>query len=200
MRKRNGSLTVVPGRLSWGASRVTGSAGCGSLRFNQDSVGTMYADDESGRACYMYRTHRFASVFVAVAAALSVAACGQPATSSPTAAASKPTQSTAPAAASSPASSAAAASPSAGGAAAPSPAASPAAASSAASGTNAVAKVNANTASVPELQAAFEAAGVTNAARWAREVDEYRPYPTNDSNFAKLRQELAKYNPSADTV
>ena len=146
----------------------------------------------------MYRTHRFTSVFVAVAAALSVAACGQPATSSPTAAASKPTQSTAPA--SSPASSAAAASPSAGGAAAPSPAASPAAASSAASGTNAVAKVNANTASVPELQAAFEAAGVTNAARWAREVEEYRPYPTNDPSFAKLRQELAKYNPAPDVL
>ena len=148
----------------------------------------------------MYGTHRFASVFVAVAAALSVAACGQPATNSPTAAASKPTQSTTPAAASSPASSAAAASPSAGGAAAPSPAASAAAGSSAASGTNALAKVNANTASVPELQAALEAAGVTNAARWAREVDEYRPYPMDDPSLAKLRQELAKYNPAPDVL
>jgi hypothetical protein len=61
-------------------------------------------------------------------------------------------------------------------------------------------KVNANTASVAELQAAFQAAGITNAARWAREVDEYRPYPTNDPSFAKLRQELAKYNPGTETV
>lgn len=29
---------------------------------------------------------------------------------------------------------------------------------------------------------------------------EYRPYPTNDPAFAKLRQELAKYNPSPDVV
>ncbi len=35
--------------------------------------------------------------------------------------------------------------------------------------------VNANTASVEELQAAFEAAGISNADRWAREVAEYRP-------------------------
>ena len=39
-------------------------------------------------------------------------------------------------------------------------------------------RVNANTASVDELQAAFEAAGISNAGRWAREVAEYRPYLT----------------------
>jgi hypothetical protein len=61
-------------------------------------------------------------------------------------------------------------------------------------------KVDANKASISELQQAFEAAGISNAARWAREVDEYRPYPTDDPSFAKLRGELAKYNPGADTV
>lgn len=29
---------------------------------------------------------------------------------------------------------------------------------------------------------------------------EYRPYPENDPNMAKLRQELAKYNPAAGVV
>ncbi len=147
----------------------------------------------------MHRLHRFASVILAVIAPMSVAACSQPAASSPTAAASNPTQSTAPAAAASPASSAPAASPATGSAAAASPAASPAA-SSAAPAASTAGKVNANTASVPELQAAFEAAGVTNAVRWAREVEEYRPYPTNDPSFAKLRQELAKYNPAPDVL
>jgi len=54
-------------------------------------------------------------------------------------------------------------------------------------------KVNANTATVEELQAAFEAAGISNADRWAREVAEYRPYPS-DPTWAQLRQELGKYN------
>lgn len=72
--------------------------------------------------------------------------------------------------------------------------------SSPAVGAATVRKVNANTASAAELQQAFEAAGVTSAARWVREVQEYRPYPANDPSFAKLRGELAKYNPSADTV
>jgi hypothetical protein len=61
-------------------------------------------------------------------------------------------------------------------------------------------KVNANTANVAELQRAFEAAGISNAARWAREVEEYRPYPTDDPSFAKLRRELAKYNPGPGVV
>jgi DNA uptake protein ComE-like DNA-binding protein len=54
-------------------------------------------------------------------------------------------------------------------------------------------KVNINEATTSELEAAFKAAGVSNARRWAQEVDEYRPYPT-DPDFAKLRQELGKYN------
>ena len=65
--------------------------------------------------------------------------------------------------------------------------------SSAAPAASATAKINANTASQDELAAAFEAAGISNASKWAREVAEYRPYP-NDPTWAQLRQELAKYN------
>jgi recombination DNA repair RAD52 pathway protein len=64
----------------------------------------------------------------------------------------------------------------------------------------AAAKVPANTATRAELTAAFDAAGISNAARWAMEVEEYRPYPTNDPTFAKLRQNLAKYNPGPGVV
>jgi hypothetical protein len=78
-------------------------------------------------------------------------------------------------------------------------AASPAAAAQASPAASS-AKVSANDASIAELQQAFEAAGIPSAARWAREVDEYRPYPTNDPGFAKLRQELSKYNPSPDVL
>jgi hypothetical protein len=60
-------------------------------------------------------------------------------------------------------------------------------------------EVNANTASVEELQAAFEAAGITNADKWAREVAEYRPYPA-DPTWAQLRQELSKYNIAPDVL
>lgn len=55
------------------------------------------------------------------------------------------------------------------------------------------ATVDANTASVDEMAAAFEAAGVANADRWAREVEEYRPYSGTD-DWAHLKQELSKYN------
>jgi hypothetical protein len=61
-------------------------------------------------------------------------------------------------------------------------------------------KVNANTASQDDVQRALETNGVPSASRWAREVVEYRPYPTDDPSFAKLRQELAKYNPAPDVV
>jgi hypothetical protein len=53
--------------------------------------------------------------------------------------------------------------------------------------------VDANNAAIDELAAAFEAVGVANAERWAREVDEYRPYSGTD-DWAKLKQELSKYN------
>jgi hypothetical protein len=70
------------------------------------------------------------------------------------------------------------------------PSSSPAATSSQAATAG---KVNANTASEAELAAAFTAAGIPNADRWAREVAEYRPYDA-DPTWAHLRQELAKYN------
>ena len=63
-----------------------------------------------------------------------------------------------------------------------------------------IAKVNANTASRAEMTAAFTAAGISNPSRWAVEVEEYRPYPTTDATMAKLRQNLAKYNPGPGVV
>ncbi|MDY6871800.1 MAG: hypothetical protein SV966_15270 [Actinomycetota bacterium] len=61
-------------------------------------------------------------------------------------------------------------------------------------------KVSANTASAEEIAAGLESAGVPNAERWAEEVVEYRPYPPDDPNLQKLRDNLAKYNPGQDTV
>jgi membrane-bound lytic murein transglycosylase B len=61
-------------------------------------------------------------------------------------------------------------------------------------------KASANNATAAQLQAALEAAGVPNASTWVREVQEYRPYPTDDPSFAKLKSNLAKYNPSAETL
>jgi len=76
---------------------------------------------------------------------------------------------------------------------------SPAATGDPSTGTTGSTEVNANTASVEELQAAFEAAGITNADKWAREVAEYRPYPA-DPTWAQLRQELSKYNIAPDVL
>ena len=50
-----------------------------------------------------------------------------------------------------------------------------------------------NTATQEEIAAAFTAAGIPHADRWAREVVEYRPYEA-DPTWARLRQELGKYN------
>ena len=60
--------------------------------------------------------------------------------------------------------------------------------------------LSANNATRSELQAGFEAAGISNARQWAREVEEYRPYPEDDPDMAKLRRELAKYNPGPGVV
>jgi hypothetical protein len=60
--------------------------------------------------------------------------------------------------------------------------------------------VSANTASVDEIAAALEGAGVSNAERWAEEVVEYRPYPADDPDLTKLRDNLAKYNPGEETT
>jgi hypothetical protein len=136
---------------------------------------------------------------LALAGALAASACASPAAPAPTAAsAGSPTTSARAAAApaSSPAAVPAASPATAAAAAAPATAPSPGAAAAAAP----TQKVNANTASRAEIQRALEAAGVANAARWAREVEEYRPYPANDGSFAKLRQELAKYNPGPGVV
>ncbi|MEA2828153.1 MAG: hypothetical protein QOG43_2592 [Actinomycetota bacterium] len=65
---------------------------------------------------------------------------------------------------------------------------------------SAAGKVSANDATRAELQAAFTAAGISSPAQWAREVEEYRPYVADDPTFAKLRQELAKYNPGPGVV
>ena len=73
-------------------------------------------------------------------------------------------------------------------------------ASEAASAAAGVRKVSANDASEAELVAAFTAAGVDSPDKWAEEVEEYRPYPTDDPGFTKLREELAKYNPGPGVV
>jgi len=75
-----------------------------------------------------------------------------------------------------------------------------ASASTATATTASTTQASANNATAAQLQAAFEAAGVPNASTWIREVQEYRPYPTDDPSFAKLKSNLAKYNPSADTL
>ena len=67
-------------------------------------------------------------------------------------------------------------------------------------GASVAVKASANKASRAELQRTFEAAGIPNAARMAIEVEEYRPYPTNDPNMAKLRRELSKYNIPTNVV
>ena len=69
-----------------------------------------------------------------------------------------------------------------------------------ATSTTTTTKASANNATAAQLQAAFEAGGVPNASRWVVEVQEYRPYPVDDPTFAKLKSNLAKYNPSADTL
>jgi len=113
---------------------------------------------------------------IAAAFALTVAACGgsDSASSDTSAASSSPTT----AATGSPDTSPAVSSPSTGD----------------------LATVDANNASADELIAALEANGVTNAEKWADEIEEYRPYATDDPTFAKLRDELSKYNPDAATL
>ncbi|MBV9648660.1 MAG: hypothetical protein JO296_00785 [Pseudonocardiales bacterium] len=63
-----------------------------------------------------------------------------------------------------------------------------------------VPKVSANTASQDVIASALKAAGVSSPNRWAAEVVEYRPYAINDPGLAKLRENLAKYNPAQQTV
>lgn len=64
----------------------------------------------------------------------------------------------------------------------------------------AIVRVSANSATAEELTAALQAAGVPNADRWTREVMEYRPYDMTDTTLTKLQDNLAKYNPSPETL
>ena len=57
--------------------------------------------------------------------------------------------------------------------------------------------MSANTASEDEIAAALESAGVSNPERWAEEVVEYRPYPADDPNLTKLRDEPREIQPGA---
>lgn len=115
----------------------------------------------------------FAPAGAALALTLAIAACSAAATPAPTVA---PRTSAAPSAA----------------AAAP--------ASPGAAGSQAVKKVSANTATQAEIAAALQANGVPNPANWAKEVVEYRPYPTDDPTLKKLQDNLVKYRPDAATL
>jgi multidrug efflux pump subunit AcrA (membrane-fusion protein) len=78
--------------------------------------------------------------------------------------------------------------------------AAPPAPTASASGSTQAVKVSANTAGKSEIVAALKAAGVSNPERWAQEVIEYRPYAADDKNLTSLRRNLAKYNPSQETL
>ncbi|HEY3336180.1 MAG TPA: hypothetical protein VGK16_13190 [Candidatus Limnocylindrales bacterium] len=77
---------------------------------------------------------------------------------------------------------------------------SPVASADAAASATGTSTVNANSASTDELVAALTAAGVPNPDRWTREIEEYRPYPTDDPTLQKLQDNLAKYNPDPATL
>ncbi len=51
-------------------------------------------------------------------------------------------------------------------------------------------KVSANNDTEEELEAAFEAAGIANAEEWAHEIEEYRPYPVDDTDFSVHAERL----------
>lgn len=70
----------------------------------------------------------------------------------------------------------------------------------AADGSASAARVSANDASFDELVAALQSVDVSPADRWAREIMEYRPYDPGDPTLAQLQDQLAKYNPSAETL
>ena len=46
----------------------------------------------------------------------------------------------------------------------------------------------------------FDVIPIINASKWARQVEEYRPYAEDDTDYSKLRGELAKYNPASGVV
>lgn len=63
------------------------------------------------------------------------------------------------------------------------------------------AKVNPNTASKQQLIDTFTKNGISRPEQWAREVDEYKPYPDSEyPQLTRLRKELTKYRPTPDTL
>jgi hypothetical protein len=72
--------------------------------------------------------------------------------------------------------------------------------SSAAAGSATAGRVSANAASAQALIDALTAAGVPNPDRWAKEIQEYRPYDAADATLQKLQDNLAKYNPDPATL
>jgi hypothetical protein len=62
------------------------------------------------------------------------------------------------------------------------------------------AKVSINSSSDKDLSAALRASGVDDPEQWARRVGAVRPYPEDDPNLNRLRQDLARYNPDPDTL
>jgi competence protein ComEA len=82
----------------------------------------------------------------------------------------------------------------------PSGAATSSAASTVPAASGAATRVSANDATHDQLVAALTSAGVPNADRWAKEIEEYRPYDTSDATLQKLQDNLAKYNPDAATL
>jgi hypothetical protein len=62
-----------------------------------------------------------------------------------------------------------------------------------------VSQVDPNTASESQIAAAFTAAGVDNANKWAKEVTEYGPY-TPDTISDTLTKELGKYGIDQQTL
>ena len=70
----------------------------------------------------------------------------------------------------------------------------------AASDAGADGKLSANNATVEELEAAFAAAGISNPGAWAHDIEHHRPFPADDTEFAKLRRGLAEHNAAPDVV
>lgn len=58
---------------------------------------------------------------------------------------------------------------------------------------------DANNASTDDIAKALQAHGVPNADRWAKEIEEYRPYTSGDM-ATKLGQELGKYGVDQQTL
>ena len=57
-----------------------------------------------------------------------------------------------------------------------------------------------NDASEAEIEAFLTAAGIPNAATWAHEIEEYRPYDGSEADWDRLREELSKYGADEATM